>query len=263
MTIDFDYDQITLQKWSVDGPTCLDSAVNYAGEDKSEFYVAPVGINRDTQYVLTLCNWKIQCDQLDEYVKHEESGITRFGHWGCGWYELYLIHESDTEALVKAQEIADDLEQYPVLDEDKYSEMEYEAQYEEYQRYYFEETMKKIVSSVEEVIDFEENADEIFEYMYKRTGKIYEYYTDADEFVEDAIDVIACHQKVDTDEYVYQIFRDMNPEWTDGDEGVYVCNFERIKVNQEIISLVKGVLLTDKGIGTLLPNKDQLALEVA
>jgi hypothetical protein len=264
MTVDFDYDQITLDKWSADGPTCFDSASNYGGEDMSEFYVASCSVNRDTQCVLTLCNWKLMCDKLDEFVKHEESGITRFGHWANGWYELYLIHESDTDALVKAQEIADDLEQYPVLDEDKYSEMEYQAQCEEWERYYCDEFRKILINKVDEEFCFDtrqdEEIEEISKVMKKRHNKEYDFnnFYDRDEVIEDAIYLLAQAKGIDEDEYLYSIFRSLDPEWCDGNEGVYVANASCLK-DKISVETIREII----NVFTRIENKDQLVLPIA
>ena len=261
--LSFDHSELTLQKWSANGPTGFDSAVNYAGPMLNDFYVAPCSINRDTQCVLTLCNWKLMCEKLDEYVKHEESGITRFGHWGNGWYELFLIHESDVEALVKAQEIADDLEQYPVLDEDKYSDMEYEAQAEEWERYYFDEFRKMLITRVYRAFDWWEPV-ETFEIistvMKKKYDKEYDLDNsyDREEVIEDAIYLLAEAKGVAESEYLYEVFHALDPEWTDSDEGVSVCRFNDLK-DKISVETVREII----NVFTRIENPDQLVLEVA
>lgn len=63
--------------------------------------------------------------QADE----DEAGdwsIERFGHWGPGWFEIIVVRPG-TEAARVAQEISDALEDYPVVDEDDFSEREWEA----------------------------------------------------------------------------------------------------------------------------------------
>jgi len=51
----------------------------------------------------------------------------RAGHWAVGWVE-YLMVRSDAPQAVRdeAQAIADELEDYPALDEDAWSELEHE-----------------------------------------------------------------------------------------------------------------------------------------
>lgn len=117
-----------LERWSTDGPTAFDSAANYGGDDMGATYVAPVSINRDTADALTLSNWRVVTDDLEPLCEHDESGIHRFGHWGCGWYELFLIHESDVKALEAADAWAASLADYCVADEGALSEVEHEAE---------------------------------------------------------------------------------------------------------------------------------------
>jgi len=40
---------------------------------------------------------------------------------GDGWYEFVAIHNSDTAAVKKASEMLDQLKDYPILDEDRFS----------------------------------------------------------------------------------------------------------------------------------------------
>jgi hypothetical protein len=51
--------------------------------------------------------------------------ILRFGHWACGWVEYLVIPKNDI--LVKeTEQILNKLDDYPVFDEDLYSEYLYE-----------------------------------------------------------------------------------------------------------------------------------------
>ena len=52
--------------------------------------------------------------------------IVRESHWAVGWIEWVAIHESDTKALDCAREIMDALDNYPVVDESDWSELEWE-----------------------------------------------------------------------------------------------------------------------------------------
>lgn len=121
------YHPHNLERWNP-SPTTYDSAANYCGADLSAFYVAPISNTRDTSDALTLSNWRVISAELDKLIGHDESGAHSFGHWACGWYELYLIHESDSAALQCADEWASSLANYPVADECDYSELEYEQE---------------------------------------------------------------------------------------------------------------------------------------
>lgn len=51
--------------------------------------------------------------------------VVRDSHWAVGWIETIYIHESDEKALREADEIKAALEDYPVVDESHFSELEY------------------------------------------------------------------------------------------------------------------------------------------
>jgi len=53
--------------------------------------------------------------------------IVRESHWAVGWVEWVAIHESDTAALREADEIMGALHDYPVLDDEHYSQMQSDA----------------------------------------------------------------------------------------------------------------------------------------
>lgn len=48
-------------------------------------------------------------------------------HWAVGWVEWIAIHESDVTALQEADAVLDELNDYPILDESHYSELESNA----------------------------------------------------------------------------------------------------------------------------------------
>ena len=132
-----------LERWSADGPTAFDSAANYAGADLSDFYVAPVSITRDSQ-LLARCNWEVVTAQLASLASHEETGVASMGHWACGWYEIFLIHKDDAPALQAADEWACALADYPVADELRWSEMEWEAVGEYWERASLRERIEEL-----------------------------------------------------------------------------------------------------------------------
>jgi hypothetical protein len=123
-----------LEPWTSSDPA-FGSTNNYAGGDFSDFYLAPVSITRDTADSVSLSNWQVITEELDDLTEHEESGITSFGHWAMGWYEIYLIHRSDTEALKCADQWAASLADYPIACEDHLSVLESEAEAEAWERY--------------------------------------------------------------------------------------------------------------------------------
>lgn len=122
-----------LERWTADGPTAFDSAANYAGADLSAYFVAPVSITRDSQ-TLERSNWEVVTNNLENLSKHEETGSVSMGHWACGWYEIFLIHESDSKALEAADQWACSLADYPIADEEHHSQLECNAVAEYWER---------------------------------------------------------------------------------------------------------------------------------
>jgi hypothetical protein len=53
--------------------------------------------------------------------------VVREGHWLCGWIEWIAIHSRHGAALRAADEMAAAISDYPVLDEEDFSERETEA----------------------------------------------------------------------------------------------------------------------------------------
>ena len=110
-----------MQKYKEFAPTGFDSAGAFL-PDQADWEVFPCGINRDST-LLDTSNWKMALKELDELEGYE---VHRFGHWACGWYEVILL-EPRTPAHDKAIAMGKRLADYPVLNEEDYSDREYEA----------------------------------------------------------------------------------------------------------------------------------------
>jgi hypothetical protein len=123
-----------LERWSSADPA-FGSTDNYCGADLSAFYVAPISNGRDTTDSITLSNWRVISAELASLAKHDESGAHSFGHWACGWYELWLIHESDAAALRCADQWAASLADYCIADESDWSELESEHEAEAWENW--------------------------------------------------------------------------------------------------------------------------------
>jgi hypothetical protein len=167
------YQPENLDRWTAKDPA-FSGSNNYAGADFSAFYVAPVGRNRDNEDVPRIaCNWKIVTAEIEEASEHEGTGACSFGHWACGWYELYLIHESDTKALEVADSWACTLADYPIADDGLLSELEMEDQQRTYDNCLRDEWQERVRVAVFEALakDYdEETAEEIQENITEREG---------------------------------------------------------------------------------------------
>ena len=53
--------------------------------------------------------------------------ILRFGHWACGWYEIVVVRPLSA-AHAQACAIEEELERYPILDEEDFSARESRAE---------------------------------------------------------------------------------------------------------------------------------------
>jgi len=97
---------------------------NYMGEDFSDYYVV-LGINRDSD-TLACSNFIVAEKRLSEIPYNDDDlAVVRFSHWAVGWIELIMVHV-DAEALVlEADDILQELDLYPVLNESHWSELQW------------------------------------------------------------------------------------------------------------------------------------------
>lgn len=103
-----------MKKWT--RPDC------YMGEEWLEWYVA-YGQHRDSD-MLTQSNFAVFLRELGG--ESETVRVIREGHWAVGWVEWIGIHESDSAAVAKGHELEAKIEDYPALDEDDWSNREWE-----------------------------------------------------------------------------------------------------------------------------------------
>jgi hypothetical protein len=92
-------------------------------QSQQDWLVAPVARNRDSG-LLDLSNFNAALDMMGG--ESDNCEVHRFGHWGCGWFEIIIV-KPDTPTAAIAEEIEEALENYPVLDEDDWGKREYEA----------------------------------------------------------------------------------------------------------------------------------------
>ena len=109
-----------MRTYSEHRPTAFDSHIEVEGREN---WFVVLGRNRDSD-CLTESNFAVALKMLGGESDTVE--VHRFGHWACGWYELILV-QPGTDAEKTARQIRDDLDGYPVLDEDDFSRREQEA----------------------------------------------------------------------------------------------------------------------------------------
>jgi len=126
------------QNWS---PTGFDpKGLNC--DDQQDWLVAPVSINRDSG-PLEQSNWEYVIADLERDHADTDWEINRFGHWACGWFEIILLRPG-TSAADYATEIAEDLQDYCILDESDFCEKEHECCEEAYELHVRDDFLKAI-----------------------------------------------------------------------------------------------------------------------
>lgn len=111
-----------MQTYKTFRPTQFDRA-GICLPDNQDWLVAPVARNRDSD-CLSESNFHAFIEAMGG--ESENVQIHRFGHWANGWFEIVLINPAMPELVKQAEELEAALENYPVLDENDFSERENE-----------------------------------------------------------------------------------------------------------------------------------------
>lgn len=112
-------------QYQMDNSMGLDSWDNYSGGMKYPDWIVSVGRNRDSE-ILDESNFESALEMLGGESKNVV--VERFGHWGCGWFELILVNPKCKKLVKVAYEIKQALNNYHILDGSDYSERETEYQ---------------------------------------------------------------------------------------------------------------------------------------
>jgi hypothetical protein len=105
---------------------------NYAGEVWPNWYVF-LGQHRDSD-ALTRSNFRTALERLGG--ESETVQVIREGHWAVGWVEWIGIESSDENAVKLATEMGCEIESYPVLDDEDFSQLESDEANEVWQNCY-------------------------------------------------------------------------------------------------------------------------------
>lgn len=112
--------ELPLLRDVVKNPSGFDSLSNYMGEVPEADWLCLLTRNRDSD-CLTESNWRTALNELGG--EGEDVEIHRFGHWACGWWEALAVRDGSPQADI-AREIHASLSDYPVLNEEDFSELE-------------------------------------------------------------------------------------------------------------------------------------------
>jgi hypothetical protein len=96
---------------------------DYFGECWPATYSAGVGQSRDSS-ALERSNFRTMLAAIGG--ESETVTVVRESHWACGWIEWIAIHQDDEKALEIADAQIALLEDYPILNEDDFSNEENE-----------------------------------------------------------------------------------------------------------------------------------------
>lgn len=109
-----------LTKWTSKDPAT--GTQNYLGTDCSNYYIVYTK-TRDSD-ILAESNYAgILADLNTKFDNHESIQVLSFNHWACGYYDQIAI-DSDLatkDILDYAEKILNDLDRYPVFDDEDYS----------------------------------------------------------------------------------------------------------------------------------------------
>jgi hypothetical protein len=118
-----------MQTYSNYKPSAFDTA-GLGLSDRQDWLVA-YGRNRDSD-LLTQSNWDAFCKAMAEADAEGDDYETHtFNHWACRWVEILLVRPDSLCAEV-AEEMQRQMDNYPVLNEEDFSEREWDA----YQSYW-------------------------------------------------------------------------------------------------------------------------------
>lgn len=106
----------TLNRWSPPD--------SYFGEAWLEYYRSGFGRSRDSD-CLEESNFNSALAALGG--ESETVQVVRESHWAVGWVEWIAIHESDDKAIAIAEGLNERRDDYPVLDEEDFSNRETES----------------------------------------------------------------------------------------------------------------------------------------
>ena len=110
-----DFEPVNLKLWSMPD--------SYFGEVWPGYYSSGCGQSRDSD-ALERSNFTCMLKAIGG--ESDTVCVVRESHWAVGWVEWIAIHQDDGAALATADEIQSGLENYPVVDENHWSDVEQE-----------------------------------------------------------------------------------------------------------------------------------------
>lgn len=142
------------------------TADNYLGQDYSEYYALSTW---------NFTQWDNMGQSNHEYIKSVFEGenldleVVNMNSWAGGAFEILLVHKDNAEAVALGNDLHDQLESYPLLNEDRYYELR-RLQADAHWEYADRMGMcERVGISFDEYGDSVECPEEVFEY-YDENG---------------------------------------------------------------------------------------------
>jgi hypothetical protein len=111
-------------------PTAFDANIPF-DDERDDWLVLPISQTRDSG-PFEQANFQAALNMLGG--EGEPVEVHRYGHWGPGWFEIIIVDPNSPEAAT-ANDIEASLENYPVLDDELLSQMEYDDMRDSWQGY--------------------------------------------------------------------------------------------------------------------------------
>lgn len=129
---------------------------------QQEWLVLPFIRHRDSG-TLEKSNFEAALEELRDADPDFE--LHRFNHWARGWFEIILVRPGSAAAK-KAETLARQYEDYPVLDEERLSELESEEEGESWESW-GREDFRKALEKEHPDYDFDDATDEELDEWYR------------------------------------------------------------------------------------------------
>lgn len=134
----------------------MDSYSNFIGDDSDyQDWFGILGQSRDSD-VLERSNFEVGLEMLGG--ESDTVRVERYGHWAVGWIEEIYV-KPNSKAHKIAKEIETKLAEYPILDENRYSEMEIDEANEVWQNCYNDKERLEYIREHRSEFDFTDIAD--------------------------------------------------------------------------------------------------------
>jgi hypothetical protein len=135
---------------------------HYSGETWPDYYSSGFGQSRDSD-ALERSNFAVACQSIaSASTLHDDPPrIVREGHFLVGWVEWLAIHQDDESALAEAEALCERYNNYPILDEEHFCNLEQKEAEETWRNCYSPQERVKYIREHRSQFEFHDYADMI------------------------------------------------------------------------------------------------------